>query len=123
MELTLKDLVAAKDSLGHLLQCEMGARTAFQMARIMRQTMTEMRDYERARITLCRRLGTLPDGAKIFEFTPENRAEFDGEMKILLDTEVQLNITPLPAEDLPNLTPADAMALWWLVEDPQKEGE
>lgn len=123
MELTLRDLVAAKKSLGRLLQCEMGARTAFQMARIMRQTIGEVRDYEGTRMALCRRLGELPEGAKTFKFTPEKRAEFDGEMQTLLDTEVKLDIAQVAIEDLPDLTPVDAMTLWWLAEDPQKEGE
>ena len=38
-------------------------------------------------------------------------------MQALHGTEIDIEITQIAEDDLPDLTAGDAMALWWLVED------
>ena len=117
MKLTLNDLVAAQPALQRLARREAPAKIAFCLARNVRQTMPVLADYDVARKALLDRLGTPSEDKTQYTFKPEEQAEFNSEMQALLNTEIDIEITQIAEDDLPDLTAGDAMALWWLVED------
>lgn len=118
MNLTLEDLATAEAPLQRLVEREVSARVAFHLARIVRQVNPELRDYGTARMALLKRVGTLSEDGTGYNIEPQHQAEFTAEIRALLDTEIELNVVPIAEGDLPDLTAADAMALWWLVEEP-----
>lgn len=118
MNLKLEDLVTAEAPLQRLVEREVSAKVAFHLARIVRRVNPELRDYGTARIALLKRVGTLSEDETGYDIEPQHQAEFAGEMRALLDTEIELDIVPVAEDDLPDLTAAAAMALWWLVEEP-----
>lgn len=116
MKLTLGDLVAAQQPLERLVQCEVEARVAFQLARTVRQINVELQSYGVAQKALLDRMGTLSEDKSQYHVASEHQEEFATEMRELLDSKVEVDVTQIAEADLPDMTAADAMALWWLVE-------
>lgn len=122
MKLTLNDLLLARPALHNMSTKEISATVAYKIGRIIRQINVELKDYETARLAVLKRVGaTLPEGGTQYDIPPARRAEFNEELQALISTEVELSIAQIGIADLPDMTPADAMALWWLVEEPGPE--
>ncbi len=124
MKLTLNDLVLSREALQRLLHRKMPAKVAFSLARIVRRANVELEDYNKTRMGLFKRLGELSEDGRQWSMNKaedEKREEFAEEMQSLLDAKIELEISQMPAEDLPDILPMDALALWWIVQDPIEE--
>lgn len=122
MKLKLNDLVASQEALEHLVAEKVPASLAFKISRIVQKVNVELRGYFKARRTLLHRLGT-PTADKQYRVIPEQQPEFINEMIALLDIEIELSFMPILEADLPDLSPTDATALWWLVKTENSEEE
>ena len=119
MKLTLNDLVLAQPSLKSVVEGNerMSGGIAYHIARVIRLVDTELRDYHTARQALLKQFGTLSDDKRQWLISPGNHTGFAEEMDRLHSTEIELDVKQISKDKLPNLTVAEALALWWLIDD------
>ena len=94
------------------------ARSSYWIAKVARKAEAELKDYHAARIRLCEKHGTLPEGKNEFGFTPEGRAAFMAELAELQATEIDLHgLNPITVDSLGSavIPPAVMMHLDWLI--------
>lgn len=128
MKLTLQTLI---DSLGNVALGDEGAFARFnhnalplkismQMKGIIRRVEEIMTDYHKKRVELLEKFGELDAATDNYTLTPENRAVFDKEFRDLVSKEVDIAGTRLKPSQLLSSTvisPRDAIALEWLIDD------
>lgn len=114
----LRELVATQEALQRLVSLELPAAKAFQITRAIRPILVELEAYEQQRIALVRRLGERDKTGQV-SVLPEKMAEFDNEIKTLLDVDIELEIPTMSPSILGevNIRPVDLMPLWFLFEE------
>lgn len=127
MNVTLRQLVnsATREGVNPALIAlsaqPLPARTAYWLGRTLNSALSAVQTYEAARVATCERYGSLNAATNHYEFSPEQAAEFNAELEQLLDEEVEITGHPLPLDQLgeARLSGADALALSWLLAEPE----
>lgn len=132
MKFTVNDLVMMQEAMQQLAALEPPAAVSFQIARALKPFDEELRNYNKERVKLIRRIG-MQDGQLIG--TPENFRQFNEEHQALLDVELDLEIKKLKPDILTssvcpeckaeitagvNVKPSILLALWFLFEEEAK---
>jgi len=127
--LTVSDVLSASTVLQKLSTREMSARTAYRVARLMRQTDDVLQPWHETRRQLIKRHGSerpstdleKNNGADdvVSEVVPGSQSwnAFQQELKTLLSETVTIEAVPLVVDELPSVSPSDLLALGCLVED------
>lgn len=115
MNLSLNALIESRGPLQRMMQRPMSAPLAYRFARLVQQVNVELATFNIVHRALAERLDIHPSNEG--DEPSENQDEFDAETEALLATEVVITVVPIAIEDLPDLTPADALALQWLVQE------
>lgn len=130
---TLGELSESGPSLTLLIQQRLRASVSLRLARLGKRIEEELAHYERSRVELCQRLGTLNPDARHYEFPdPATRATFDAELAELRAEAIQLDgHRPLRLDDLRitcecghlrelEIEAAHLAALAWLIDEPEE---
>jgi hypothetical protein len=88
----------------------MSARVTFKLARINRQLVAEQGVYEQQRRELVKQYGEADDDGN-WKVTDENLEQFNKEHRELLDTEVKLEIEPVPVSEFDRPVSLQVMAM------------
>jgi hypothetical protein len=117
--LTLGQLVGASGALTRLLAHPVTAVLAFRLAKLGKAVSAEFEIYNSTRNKLLEQFGTLNKEKSEYNFTPENRIEFEKQLKELNGAEVVLPLAPVSVSDLQGIeiSGADLLALEWLVQE------
>lgn len=117
MRLKLAQLLAMQQPLRDLMQQQMPAKAAFRMTRIARQVDQELQTVEEQRVELIKKFGEQSEEGG-WQVKPENVTVFQSEYQDMLDEEVDLDVSPIPAEMLEDahMTPAALGAIEPLLE-------
>lgn len=109
----LKNLLELQPALQALASSRLPAVASYRIAKAVKAVGTELADYDAARIALCQKYGTLPEGGQEFQFTPEQMPLFHAELVQLLEEEVAVAFPRLAPSELGDLQiePAHLMAL------------
>jgi len=125
MEVTVGQLVNARETLKRLQQERLPARVAFRLARIIREVDPVLRAYDEAHTPLVKRLW-VPAGEEGVYAPPTGDAwnEYVMERTALWEDTVNINAASLKEADLARVTisAADALALEWMIEEEESEG-
>ena len=116
----ISELVAAAQALAALNQCQMPAKTAYRVARIIAKATAELRVYDASRMQFFGQLGTLDQELNLWSIKPENIEQFNKEMAGLMEEEVEFSDLPkiaLEALEKVQITPAHISALAPFLED------
>lgn len=114
MKIKVRDLYAINSVMQRVAMQPMEAAAAFKIGRILRKISEPVSDAEAQRMSLLRKYG-YTDGQQ-FTVPPERMEEFLSEFNPVLDTEVEVDVAPVPASLFPDLSPAEAAALDLIVE-------
>jgi len=121
MRVNLGHLYESHAALERLKRTELPARLAFKVARNLRILETEIADIEKQRMVIVSKHGKRSeDDPGKWLVQPEDTAAFRAEIDELFAAEIEMSLTPLRFDDLPDglsITPADALALSYLVVD------
>ena len=91
------------------------AKTAYQIARNIREIGSEFESFEKIRGDLITKYGSeIEDG--MIQVDKKNIEVFNKELNDVLDVEVDLNIIMINPEKLPNTSPFDLVAIDWMLE-------
>lgn len=125
--LTLRALLEAQPALDRLAGEKLPVQIAYRVAKIVKLTKAEIADFHEQRIKLVKAHGvTRPateaelsiHGPEVIEVPPEKAAAFRAEIDALADEPVTFDREPLTiSAAVPNITPADLIALGPLVID------
>lgn len=97
MQLTLKYIVSAYESLKKLLDVDVNISVAYRLNRLIKILEPEIKEFEESRQKLILRYGTKV-GEKI-EISGTNRDEFLHEYDKLCQITIEVPFDPLPAEE------------------------
>lgn len=118
LEVKLAQLVASAPALGRLCAEKAPARITFTLARVTKSINSELETYEKTRMSLLEKYGTLSEDKSHYKFESREQSEkFELELKELLETPVSLQHSPLALDQLEtvSVSAADLMALDWLI--------
>lgn len=123
-------------TLGHLASCGMSdtpgvvppltilsqtrgldGKTSYRVARIIRDVSLELETYNKVRIELLEKFGTLNEDKTRYIFpTPEAATSFETAHNEVLSTPITLHHSRMPELlDVVQLTPAEILTLEWLL--------
>lgn len=126
IELKIGQLLDSIETLKQLSGEPLKARVAFMIARIIKETDTEVTNYNETRSNLINKYGkknedgTLEvDSKNNVQFEPEDVPTFNAELSDLLNTTITLNADKIKMDDLENLefTPAEILMLEPFIEE------
>jgi hypothetical protein len=129
MKLKLGVLVNAQTALNDLASRQLIAKTAFRIGRNLKVIGNEIELYEKQRVELAKKYGTLDAERNQYKFEKtvdgksvpdkESGEKFIAELNDLLTTEIEIAITPIPLSDLADvkMSAGDMTMLDWLIED------
>lgn len=113
---TLGELVQAEEALQRLIEVKLPAKTAYQVAKLMRLVLAETQHFHKQREEAIRELGKPnPDNPNEVRVEPENLQEFGRRLNELYAVETRIDWTALPVGDLPDITASDLLRLGPLV--------
>lgn len=124
MPITLRQLVNARDTMAIAKLSEVAppGRIAYLIGhKCLAPIMRELEAFEKQRLALCDKYGHKDEKTNQYNFdSPEQRAEFDSDLNALMDTEVNLEVTPVALSAVAGLhIPAVVfMELGFLFTDP-----
>jgi hypothetical protein len=110
----IKELVEAAPALAALNQCQMPAKTAYRVSRIIAKANAELKVYEDSRMQLFKQLGTHDEAQDTWTINPENIEQFNTEMTGIMEEEVNLDDCPsiaLSTLEKVQITPAHISAM------------
>ncbi len=121
MKVLLREILDAVEPLKRMQVQAMPAKTAYQIARLVRRLDSgELSAYQQAKEQLVRRLGIEEeeDGRTVWRVAKEHQQEFITEHEELLDQEVEISIRPLTLHEIESMTisPADLLFMRWMIE-------
>ena len=121
MKVKLGNVVASKEGLKALQMQPLNIVTAFQLAKTIRLIDVELASYEKARTAKVMEHG-VENADKSWSVSKENEPKFYEELGLLLDTEIELDLKPIPLNtlktasgDLVDVATADVIHLDWLI--------
>lgn len=90
----------------------MSAKVTYRVAKAIKAVMEEVEAFEKARVELCKELGTLNPKTNNYDMDEEKQKEFQTSMAELLQQDVVLNILEVEIDpDAVGLTPSDMLIL------------
>lgn len=123
--LSLGALVNAEPALSRLGTQRLPAKTAYQVAKLIRKVADDTKHFQGQRNALIKELGAdrpatdaekaTGSGETVTEVTVENRPAFFARLQELADVSVDLDATPVDLATLGEISPADLIALGPLV--------
>lgn len=114
--ITLGELVQAEEALQRLVEVKLPAKTAYQVAKLMRLVLAETQHFHKQREEAIRELGAVnPENSNEVRVTPANVAEFGRRITELYEVQTRIDWTPLKIDDLPDITAGDLIRLSSLV--------
>lgn len=118
MKITLQQLSAAYPVLMNLATQPLPIPTAFKLKGINKKVTEHVVDFDESRLELCKKYGTLEEGASEYQFNG-HESEFQKEFIELLAVEVELEAEKLNLRLLSDAKIAanDLMAIEFLLED------
>jgi hypothetical protein len=128
VKLKLSQIIEAQEPLKRLAAEKYPAHIAYRIQRNIRVLAPEALAYEKARMELIKnKYGVelkgegVPTGS--YRVPPEKVAEYTGEIQLLLDEEMDLNIMLLELESIREISPLDLMALEWMFDVSSEQEE
>ena len=114
MKIIVKELRAAEQALGRIINQPMDFKLSYRLLRTVKKILTAFNDLERMRVSLVKKYGLEEANGKIR--VPENKREdFDKEVETELAKEMELDIGLIPRELLEvaqvKLSPAELVAI------------
>lgn len=101
MIIKLKYIVENTESIANLLKLELPVKTAYKLAKLSNAIESELREFEQLRNNLIKKYGKQSgDEIKIEPTDKETFEKFSSEINELLETEVELNYTPIDIDEL-----------------------
>lgn len=122
IETKVGNVVEAKEALGRLVLLKLPAKTAYHVSKLARLTGQEIHDYETARVTLVKEMGTTADDGSI-SVPQDKMPEFMPKLNELLDVATKIDWNPLTIDMLgtAEISAADVVALGPFLTDGQPE--
>ena len=115
MKVKIGTIVSTAEPITRLMTEKMAISVAFKLKQTLALLQEQIKTYDETRVELINKHGK--DG----EIKPESKNfnKFVNEMEELLATEVKLDVEKISQSDLNKIeiTPADLMALEWLIEE------
>jgi hypothetical protein len=119
MKLKLGQLVNAQPALNDLAAKQLLAKTAFRIGRNLKTINVELELYDKQRVELAKKFGTLDEAKQQYKFENGSGEKFVEELNAMLATEIEIAVTPILLTDLDDvkISAANMAALDWLIED------
>jgi hypothetical protein len=120
IEVKLSNVIDSMPVMQKLTGVSFKGKTAFQVARLLRDLDNEIKIFNETRINLVRKYGMKDENGELkvdengnCSLEPENIETFNTELNELLNTTITLNVEPINIEDLSDgsFTPTDMLAL------------
>lgn len=121
MKVTLAELMDAQGALQRLTVKGMAAKYAFQLARIAKAVNGELHSADRARQTAVDRYFGEKNDEGVRTVLPEHAEAWNAEIRDLLGVVLDLGLSKIGVEHMPEITMGDAMMLGWLVDDKERD--
>lgn len=119
MEITLREMIAARDPLQKLAGLKLPAASAYRIARLISRLNPELASAEIGRLSLYREYGTEKDGSVT---VPLDRMDaFQPKLDAYLDTSTEIDVQPLAFSDIEQaeITPGDILSLGQFIQEPK----
>ncbi|WP_337871629.1 hypothetical protein [Ignavibacterium sp.] len=101
MKIKLKYIVENTEPIANLLKLELPVKTAYKLAKLSNTIQSELREFEQLRNNLIKKYGKQSgDEIKIEPTDKETFGKFSGEITELLETEIEINYTPINIDEL-----------------------
>lgn len=123
MKIKLEELPKMVEALVSLSKRDYKAKTAYRISKISKKIFKEFEIFNEERMKLIKKYGLKDDDGELItkdgHYQFEDKEAFDGEIKELLDTEIQVNIEPLSIEEFGDseLTPSELLGLGKLIKE------
>ncbi len=123
IKVKIADIINGTEVLRKLSQADFKAKTAWQIARLLKSTEAEIQGFQEAREALVNKYGEknengelVVDEKKNYKFMPENLEAFVAEFNDLVESEVEINANKLKIEQIleaekADFSPSDMVAL------------
>lgn len=119
IEISIRTLVDMLDTFPGLMKKNLKGRTAFLLARIARELDKEYNSFNETRMKLVNKYAEKDGNGKVIsnngntQILPEFIDDFNKEINELMNTTIQLNVTPIKLDDLSEVdfTPLEMFAL------------
>ena len=125
IEITMRDVVNSLTTLQELLDKKLKSKTAFTLARIIREIETEYKTFQQSRTNLIQKYGArdeennlITDENGNIHIAADKVEAFNTEIEELLDVKITLNANKIQLEDLDEVdfTPRQMVFLEQFVE-------
>jgi hypothetical protein len=115
MKVKLFEIYSSVSVMNKILDAELPATIAFQLTKLLKVLNDEIKNIEDQRVKLVSKYGSSGND-QTTSVSEENKQQFLKEFGELLDTEIDLNWTPLPVEKFEklNLTANDMLKVSFL---------
>lgn len=101
MKIKLKYIVENTESIANLLKLELPIKTSYKLAKLSNAIQSELREFEQLRNNLIKKYGKQSgDEIKIYPTDKESFEKFSSEITELLETETEVNYTPIDIDEL-----------------------
>lgn len=126
LELTLRELLEAQPALQRLSQEKLPIKTAYNVARMLKALQPELDEFFTQRMTLIKKYGTTrattdeekaQHGEELTEVLAPSVPDFRKDIDELVAIKISIDREPLKLDGLPDMTPADLIALEPLFEE------
>mgnify|MGYP006989001954 CR=1 FL=1 len=125
IKVTLNDILNNNETFRGIYEKPMSARTAFKVARLIRELEKENNTFDKSRIDIIMKYaerdeeGNVIEGNGQVQIAPEYLDDFHNELNDLLNTEITVNAEKLSVEDFDNmqLTPKQILDLEKFIEE------
>lgn len=122
----LKTLLESDQSLARLAACQgVPAKTAYRLAKLLRQAESAKRDFHSARDAAVKRHGQEQAEKGRYNIPDENRPAFEAEINALLAEPVELSPCRIDPNELggaeKTLAVSDYLILDWLIMEPESK--
>ena len=116
----IADIINGTEVLRKLAQADFKAKTAWQIARLLKAAEAEVQGFQETRNSLVNKYGEKNENGELvvdeknnYKFEPENLEAFVNEFNDLVESEVEINANKLKIEQVEeaDFTPSDMVAL------------
>lgn len=126
INITLREIVDSSDIMKKLSQKSLKGKTAYYVARLLREVDKELTLFNETRSNLIKKYGEKDEKGELkidengnCKFIPENIEKFYSEMDDILNNIIELNANKIELKDLENLdfTPIEMVVLEPFIEE------
>lgn len=119
MKIKLSRLQQSAESLKAIAQTKLNLKLSYDIAKRLRYINNELEMFQQTRIAKAKELseGKLKENGTEFDIPKADLVKLNEELSVLLDTEIELDITPIKLVDLGDISiePAHLVALDYLI--------